>query len=68
MAVDVKYPEIVVELVGGNGNAFAILATCTKAIRKAGLSKEEQEAFMDEAKEGDYDHLLCTCMKWFTVE
>ena len=63
-----KYPDITVELVGQNGNAFNILGICLRAMRRAGLSKEEQDAFQAEATSGNYDHLLATCMKWFNVE
>ena len=63
-----KYPDITVELVGQNGNAFNILGICLQAMRRAGLSKEEQDAFQAEATSGNYDHLLATCMKWFNVE
>ena len=63
-----KYPDITVELVGQNGNAFNILGICLRAMRRAGLSKEEQDAFQAEATSGTYDHLLATCMDWFEVE
>ena len=62
-----KYPDITVELVGKNGNAFNILGICLRAMRRAGLSKEEQDAFQAEATSGNYDHLLATCMEWFNV-
>lgn len=63
-----KYPDITVELVGQNGNAFNILGICLRAMRQAGLSQEERDAFQKEATSGNYDNLLCTCMEWFNVE
>ena len=63
-----KYPDITVELVGQNGNAFHILGICLRAMRRAGLSQEERDAFQKEATSGNYDNLLCTCMEWFNVE
>ena len=63
-----KYPDITVELVGQNGNAFNILGICLRTMSRSGLSKEEQEAFQTEATSGNYDHLLATCMEWFNVE
>ena len=57
-----------VKLVGEDGNAFAIIGRCMSAARKAGLSRDEVEAFRMEAMEGDYDHLLQTCIKYFDVE
>ena len=65
---DVRYPEIHVHLIGLDGNAFAVLGRCLEAMRKAGLSKEEREVFRKEATNGDYNHLLATCIKWFDVE
>lgn len=57
-----------VKLVGGDGNAFAILGACHKAARKAGWSKERLAEFNAKATSGDYDHLLGTAMEYFDVE
>jgi hypothetical protein len=65
---DVKYPKIKVDLLGGDGNAFAILGSVRKAMRRAKLSEEEIRKFTDEASSGDYGHLLQTCMEWVNVE
>jgi hypothetical protein len=62
-----KYPEIEVELVGHDGNAFAILGRISQAMRRAKLPKTEIDEFMKEATDGDYNHLLQTCMKWVSV-
>lgn len=63
-----KYPDIHIELVGQDGNAFNILGICLRAMRKAGLSKEQQKEFRLEATSGDYQHLLDTCMRYFDIE
>ncbi len=63
-----KYPDITVELIGQNGNAFSILGICLRAMERAGLSKQERDEFYKEATSGNYDHLLMTCMEWFEVE
>jgi hypothetical protein len=63
-----RYPDVVVELVGQDGNAFNILAIVNRALKSYGIEKDERDAFMAEARAGDYDHLLRTCMKWVTVE
>lgn len=60
-----RYPEVRVYLSGRDGNAFAILGQCQRAARKAYLPDDEIKAFMAEAKSGDYDNLLATCMRWF---
>ena len=62
-----KYPEIEVQLLGTDANAFAIMGAVTQAMCRGGIGKEERDAFMDEAMSGDYDHLLQTCMKWVSV-
>ena len=56
-----------VKLVGTDGNAFALLAKCRVAGRKAGYTTEQVEAFTKEATAGDYDHLLQICCTWFEV-
>ena len=62
-----KYPAIEVKLLGTEGNAFAVLARVSKALKEAGVSKEQRDAFYAEATSGDYDHLLATCMRWVEV-
>ena len=64
---EVKFPEVEVTLVGKNSNAYNIMGIVTNAMKKAKISKEDREAFMNEAMSGDYDHLLQTCMKTVTV-
>ena len=68
MTTTIKHPEISVDLVGEDGNAFAILARCKRQARRAGLPQEEIDAFMKEATAGDYQHLLVTVMNWFEVD
>jgi len=63
-----KYPEITAQLTGNDGNAFAILGTVTKALRRNDVSEEEIIDFYNQATAGDYDHLLQTCMKWVDVQ
>jgi hypothetical protein len=63
-----KYPDIVVQLIGENGNAFGILGAVTKAMRKAGIDGKERSQFMFEATAGDYDNLLTVVQQWVTVE
>lgn len=62
-----KYPSVRVKLLGGDGNAFAILGAVRRELTRAGVSSEERAAFTTEATSGDYDHLLRTCMRWVDV-
>jgi hypothetical protein len=50
----------------GDGNAFAILGACGKAMKRADRY-DEWKAFHTEATAGDYDHLLRTVTEWFDV-
>jgi hypothetical protein len=59
-----KYPNIHVRLVGENGDASAILGRVQQAMRDAQLPETEIAAFIAEAKSGDYNNLLQTCMQW----
>jgi len=64
----VRYPNVRVQLTGEDGNAFFILGKMIKAMRRAGVSDEEIRLFQKEATEGDYDHLLATCMSWVNAK
>jgi hypothetical protein len=61
---DVRYSDVEVQLTAEASNACAILARVLHALRRAGASPEDQEAFAREATSGDYDHLLQTCTRW----
>lgn len=61
-------PKPTVELLGHDGNAYAILGRCRRAACRAGWADEAWQAFFDEARAGDYDHLLRTVMEHFEVE
>lgn len=56
-----------VKLVGRDGNAFSILAACKTAAKKAGWSKEQISAFMQQAMSADYDNLLAVACEHFDV-
>jgi hypothetical protein len=62
-----KYPNVEVQLTGEDGNAMAIMARVGSALKKAGVSKEEIDAYYAESQSGDYDNLLRTAVKWVSV-
>ena len=66
MTTQTKF-DIDVELTGNDGNAFSIIGTVRKALRKGGATPEQIAEFQTEAMSGDYDHLLQTCVKWVNV-
>lgn len=61
------HPEIRVKLTGTDGNAFAIMAKVSLAMKRAGLPQSEIDAFRADAMAGDYDHLLRAAMRAVTV-
>ena len=63
-----RHPEITVKLVSTDGNAFSVLGVVRRAMKQAGLPKEEIDQFTEQATSGDYNNLLATCMKWVDVE
>ena len=65
--IDVRHPEIEVELTGHNGNAFAVIGRVARALRQGGCPKDEVQEFFREATAADYDNLLATCMRWVDV-
>jgi hypothetical protein len=62
-----KY-DISVELTGIDGNAFSIMGAVTKAMQRAGVSKEERDEYFKQATAGDYNQLLVTTMEWVRVD
>lgn len=67
MPAEVHYPDVTVELIGTDGNAFAILGRVRRALERAGANEDERSQFMAEATSGDYNHLLATVMAWVEV-
>jgi hypothetical protein len=64
---DCKYPQIKVELIGNDGNAFSVLGSVKRALKNGGVSADEITKFYEEATSGDYNHLLCTVMDWVVI-
>lgn len=63
-----KYLHIKVQLLGKNGNAFAIIGRVIQRLQRNGVPPNEIVKFQEEATSGDYDNVLQTCMKWVDVE
>jgi hypothetical protein len=66
--METKYPEVCVDLFSIDSNAFSIMGAVTKAMRRAGVPREEQDAYFKEATSGDYDQLLATTMRWVSID
>ena len=65
--MNTRYPNIEVELLGHDGNAFAILGKVNRELKKNKVDDNEIQEFRDQAMSGDYDNLLATVMSWVTV-
>lgn len=65
---DVKKIKPILKLTGNDGNAFSILGNARNLAKENDWTKEEIDAFLNEAMSGDYNHLLQTCMEHFEVE
>lgn len=62
-----KYPNVEVQLVGEDGNAFAIMGRVASALKSAGVPQSEIDEYYAESTSGDYDNLLRTAVKWVAV-
>lgn len=62
-----KFPEIIVKLIGEDGNSFYIIGKVREALVKAGHHGEAKE-FMEKAMSGDYNNLLRTACEYVEVE
>lgn len=58
---------IEVELIGHDGDAFAILGRVSREMKRAKVEKSIIDAFMAEAMSADYDNLLRVCMEYVEV-
>lgn len=64
---EAKYPEVNVELVGQDSNAFLMIGRVRMALKRGGVEADEVEVFSKEAMSGDYDHVLRTITNWVNV-
>lgn len=64
---EVPYTDAVVQLTGKDGNAFLIIGLVRQGILRSN-HPELADEFMNQAIDGDYDHLLQTCMRYVSVE
>lgn len=63
-----KVKKPTVKLIGEDGNAFYIMATCRRAARRAGWEGERIGALTKEMMSGDYTNLLTVAATHFDVE
>ena len=62
-----KY-NVIVPLVGQDGNAFAIMGRVHSALKDAGATEDELKQYHSESTAEDYDNLLRVAAAWVEVE
>lgn len=65
---ELKQTGIRVELIGADGNAFALIGKVRQALRQAGYGEDFIKAFMVEATRSDYQHLLAVIADTVEIE
>jgi hypothetical protein len=54
--------KVTLNLLGLNGNAFALMGAFQKQARREKWTPEEIKSVLDECQSGNYDHLLQTLL------
>lgn len=67
MAMVIKHPEIVVQLVGQDGNVFNLMGIVANALRKNGFGEEVQEFITDVTSSKSYHEALAVMIRWVDV-
>jgi hypothetical protein len=61
------YPQVSVNLLGEDGNAFVIISRVRRAMKDNRLPESAIENYTREAMSGDYDVVLQATMKYVDV-
>ncbi|WP_170334753.1 hypothetical protein [Ruegeria arenilitoris] len=56
-----------IDLPSTNANAFEVLARCQTAAKKAGAERARIQTFLEDAVQGDYEHLLRVVKTHFEI-
>lgn len=62
------YDHVKVKLAGEEGNAFRIMGAVASAMQINNVAKPAQEQYLEEARSGDYDHLLQVTQRYVSVQ
>lgn len=60
--------KVKLDLIGLDGNAFALMGAFQKQARREGWTKDEISSVLDKCTSGDYDNLLSTLMYYCESE
>ena len=50
--------EVIIDLTGPEGNAFALMGYARRFARQLGYSKEDEDQLLELMQSGDYENLL----------
>lgn len=67
MAQAVRFPEVEVQLVGTDGNVFALIGTVSRELKRAGYKAEAREFVSEATSQGSYDAVLQLILRTVTV-
>lgn len=59
-----EFKKVTLDLTELDGNAFALIGAFCRQARREGWMKEDIDYVTAEMRNGDYDHLLQTLMKY----
>ena len=65
--IDAKFPDVVVQLTGGDGNVYCVIGKVSSALRRAGYREEAEEFASTAMNSSSYDEVLRLCMAWVEV-
>jgi len=65
MTTEVKKPKV--KLTGTDGNVFALLGACSKALNKVGQAEQARLMFQEATKADSYHAALAVMMKYCDV-
>lgn len=61
------YPDVEVQLTGGDGNVFGIIGSVSRELKRAGHRDAATEFVNTAMSSGSYDEVLQLCMKYVDV-
>jgi len=62
-----QFAEIDVQLSGNDGNAFSIMGSVVRAIKRAGATEAQVAEYREASMAGDYDNLLQVALRTVNV-
>ena len=67
MAVNIKHPDISVQLTGQDGNVFNLMGIVSRALRTNGFGDEVDDFVSEVTSSKSYHEALAVMMQWVDV-